>query len=79
MQLPTLKTDRAPNAHNVYTKTLRTGPRHATLHIILHAIVSIKCAHDLKFDEIVMRNIKQVQSDSTYAVLRAMLYRMVSP
>ena len=41
------------------------------MHAILRAIVSIKCDHPLKFEEIVVRNVAQKESDSTSAILSA--------
>ena len=45
---------------------------------ILRAIVSIKCGHPLKFDEIVTRNVALVTFYSTSAILRTVLHAAIS-
>ena len=48
------------------------------LHARSRAIVSIKCGHPLKFDEIVLRSVAQVQSDSISAILCIVLHATIS-
>ena len=51
----------------------------ATLHAILRAIVSVKCGHPIKFDEIVARNVASVEFCSLQsAILRATMHTTIS-
>ena len=47
-------------------------------HAMLRATVSIKCGNRLKFDEIVARNVAQVESEFTSVILRALLRATIS-
>ena len=50
----------------------------ATLHLYCATIVSIKCGHTPKFDEIDARNVAQAESDSASAIMRATISIMAT-
>ena len=59
-------------------KEIKSWLHDATLHEILRAIALYKCGRPLKFNEIVTRNVTQVESDSTSAILRARSHATIS-